>query len=44
MTIQNYPNLGQNVWNKVKKSNIIGQNYRALISALAYFLTAIAKV
>ena len=36
-------NLGQNIWKKIKKSSKIGQNYKALISTFASFLTAIAK-
>ena len=36
-------NRGQNIWQKVKKSNKIRRNQKALISAFAYFLTAIAK-
>ena len=35
--------LGRNIWNKMEKSSNIGQYNKILISALAYFLTAIAK-
>ena len=37
-------NPGQNIWNKIKKSNKIGQDKKSLISAFACFLTAITKV
>ena len=40
-------NLAQNIWNKVKKPSIElqnGQNYKALISTFACFLTTIGKV
>ena len=33
----------QNIWNKVKKSSKIGQDYKILISDFAYFLRATAK-
>ena len=36
--------LGENIWNRVNKSSKIGQDYKLLVSILAYFLTAIAKV
>lgn len=34
--------LKENDWNKVKKSNKIGQEYKTLISIFAYTLTAVA--
>ena len=37
-------NPGQNIWNKIKKSSKTGQDKKSLISTLACFLTAIAKV
>ena len=39
----NSDNLGQNVWNKIKKSSKIGEDDKVLIS-ITYFLTAIANV
>ena len=36
-------NPGRNIWNKMEKSSNIGEEKKNLISALAYFLTAIAK-
>ena len=35
---------GQNIWNKVEKSGIIGQEKKILISAFACFLTVTAKL
>ena len=37
-------NLRQNIWNKVKKSSKIGQDYKNLISKSASFYNAIFKV
>ena len=37
-------NPGQNIWNKVKKSSKIGQDYKNVTSNFAYFLTAVVKV
>ena len=37
-------NLGQNIWKKIKKYSEIGQDYKALVSTVLYFLTVIAKV
>ena len=40
----NIYNPGENIWNKLEKSSIIGQGKESLISTFAHFLTAIAKV
>ena len=37
-------NFGQNNWNKVKRSSKIGRDFKGLISAFAYFMTALGKV
>ena len=37
-------NPGQNIWQKVKKSSKIGQDFKKLISTFACLLRAIAKV
>ena len=37
-------NPGQNIWQKVKKSSKIGQDFKNLLSNFACFLTAIVKV
>ena len=42
LTLNHHP--GQNIWDKIEKSSKIGQDKKSLISALAYFATAIAKV
>ena len=36
-------NLGLSIWNKLKKSVKIDQDYKTLTSTIAYFLNAIAK-
>ena len=41
---ENIYNLGQNIWNKIEKSSETGQEKKSLISTLASFLTAVAKV
>ena len=42
--IFNTYNPGQNIWNKIEKSTKTGQDKKSLISTLACFLTATAKV
>ena len=37
-------NPGQNIWNKIEKSNKIRQEKKGLISTFVCFLTAIAKI
>ena len=37
-------NHRENIWNKVRKLSKIAQEQKTLITASAYFLTAIAKV
>ena len=37
-------NSGQNIWNKIVKSNKTGHEKKKLISTFSCFLTAIAKV
>ena len=37
-------NPGQNIWNKIEKSNKTGQEKKSFISTVACFLTAIPKV
>ena len=37
-------NHGQNLWNKVKKSNKAEQEQKTLITASVQFLTAVTKV
>ena len=37
-------NPGQNIWNKLKKSIKIGQDYTNLISTFALFLNATVKL
>ena len=41
---RNYYNPGQNIWQKVKRYNKIGQGFKNIISNFACFLTAIVNV